>query len=151
MLREAVYHSFRLDGRWSPYIGAGRKFPRRNPGIFKVQVQRLVADGETPRPRTTRSSSSSSFLVPAIEREIKAAAEGGRRPSPPGDVGRPVRARASPRGGPDAAAPPAEPAGDRDGPVRPAPGGRERERPGPRSISDRGPADRADDATTGSR
>jgi hypothetical protein len=47
MLREAVYHSFRLDGRWSPYIGEGRKFPRRNPGIFKVQIHRLVAERES--------------------------------------------------------------------------------------------------------
>jgi len=46
MLREAVYHSFRLDGRWSSMIGEGRKFPRRNPGIFKIQVQRLEAEGE---------------------------------------------------------------------------------------------------------
>ena len=45
-LREAVYHSFRLDGQWSAGIGDGRKFPRRNPGIFKVQVQRQVAEGE---------------------------------------------------------------------------------------------------------
>ena len=45
--REAVYHSFRLDGQWSPDIGAGRKFPRRNPGIFKIQVQRQVVQGET--------------------------------------------------------------------------------------------------------
>ena len=31
------------DGR--PTSAAGRKFPRRNPGIFKVQVQRQVAEG----------------------------------------------------------------------------------------------------------
>jgi hypothetical protein len=47
VLREAVYHSFRLDGQWSPYIGQGRKFPRRNPGIFKVQIHRLVAERES--------------------------------------------------------------------------------------------------------
>ena len=46
-LREAVYHSFRLDGEWSPWIGKDRKFPRRNPGIFKVQIQRMVAEGES--------------------------------------------------------------------------------------------------------
>jgi hypothetical protein len=45
--REAAYHSFRLDGKWSPDVGAGRKFPRRNPGIFKIQVQRQVAEGES--------------------------------------------------------------------------------------------------------
>ena len=47
MSREAVYHSFRLDGRWSPDIGTGRKIPRRNPGVFKIQIQRQVAAGET--------------------------------------------------------------------------------------------------------
>lgn len=47
VVREAVYHSFRLDGQWSASIGDGRKFPRRNPGIFKVQVQRQVAEGES--------------------------------------------------------------------------------------------------------
>ena len=50
MLREEVYHSFRLDGQWSPDIGSGRKFPRRNPGVFKVQIQRQVADGGEPGP-----------------------------------------------------------------------------------------------------
>ena len=46
VLREAVYHSFRLDGEWSPFIGSGRKFPRRNPGVFKIQVQRQISEGE---------------------------------------------------------------------------------------------------------
>ncbi len=45
ILRQGVYHSFLLDGNWSPAI-ATRKFPRKNPGIFKVQIQRRVADGE---------------------------------------------------------------------------------------------------------
>jgi hypothetical protein len=44
--RQAVCHSFRLEGTWSPDIGVGRKFPRQNPGIFKVQVQRPVGEGE---------------------------------------------------------------------------------------------------------
>ena len=47
MLREGVYYSFRLEGQWSPYIGSGRKFPRRNPGVFKIQVQRRMAEGES--------------------------------------------------------------------------------------------------------
>ena len=45
ILRQGVYHSFFLDGTWSPAIST-RKFPRKNPGIFKVQIQRRVADGE---------------------------------------------------------------------------------------------------------
>ena len=45
VLRNAVYHSFLLDGQWSPSID-GRKLPRKSPGIFKVQIQRRVMDGE---------------------------------------------------------------------------------------------------------
>jgi hypothetical protein len=74
VLREAVYHSFRLDGQWSPYIGSGRKFPRRNPGIFKIQIQRLAAEGES----LTQGDPIEQFLasfVPGIESEIKAAAD----------------------------------------------------------------------------
>lgn len=73
MLREAVYHSFRLDDRWSPFIGQGRKFPRRNPGIFKVQIHRLVADGEI----VTQGDPIEQFLqkfLAELEAEIKAAA-----------------------------------------------------------------------------
>ena len=45
LIRSIVYHSFRLDGTWSPGI-ANLRFPRKNPGIFKVQVQRNAIDGE---------------------------------------------------------------------------------------------------------
>lgn len=45
MIRQMVYHSFLLEGPWSPSI-ANRKFPRKNPGIFKVQIQRRVTDNE---------------------------------------------------------------------------------------------------------
>jgi len=45
VLRQGVYHSFLYDGSWSPVIST-RKFPRKNPGIFKVQIQRRVADAE---------------------------------------------------------------------------------------------------------
>jgi Protein of unknown function (DUF3485) len=72
VLREAVYHSFRLDGQWSPYIGQGRKFPRRNPGIFKVQIHRLVADGES----VTQGDPIDQFLqkfLAELEAEIKTA------------------------------------------------------------------------------
>jgi Protein of unknown function (DUF3485) len=74
MLREGVYHSFRLEGQWSPHAGSGRKFPRRSPSVFKVQVQRRMADGE----RIGRNDPIEQFLsllVPAIEREIKSAAK----------------------------------------------------------------------------
>jgi hypothetical protein len=74
MLNEGVYYSFRLEGQWSPHVGSGRKFPRRNPSVFKIQVQRRMADGE----RIGRNEPIEQFLsllVPAIEQEIKSAKE----------------------------------------------------------------------------
>jgi hypothetical protein len=72
MIREGVYYSFRLEGQWSPHGGSGRKFPRRNPSVFKLQIQRRMAEGE----RLGRDEPIEQFLsllVPAIEREIKSA------------------------------------------------------------------------------
>jgi Protein of unknown function (DUF3485) len=71
-LREAVYHSFRLDGLWSPFIGQGRKFPRRNPGIFKVQIHRLVGEGENVGPGDPIEQFLQKFLG-ELEKEIKVA------------------------------------------------------------------------------
>ncbi|WP_435011798.1 exosortase-associated EpsI family protein (plasmid) [Tundrisphaera lichenicola] len=68
-LREGVYYSFRLGGVWSPSFGSNRKFPRRNPGIFKIQVQRRVADGERLQPDDPIEQFLS-HLIPAIEHEI---------------------------------------------------------------------------------
>ena len=73
MMREEVYYSFRLEGRWSPDVGAGRKFPRRNPGIFKVQVQRRVAEGER-RDRDEPIEQFLKILVAEIERRVAAGA-----------------------------------------------------------------------------
>jgi hypothetical protein len=70
--REAVYHSFRLDGQWSSAIGDGRKFPRRNPGIFKVQVQRQVAEGESLGQGDPMEQFLSALLT-EIEKEIRQA------------------------------------------------------------------------------
>lgn len=39
MILQTVYHSYELDGAWSPAID-GRRVTRRNPGVFKVQIQR---------------------------------------------------------------------------------------------------------------
>jgi hypothetical protein len=71
-LREEVYYSFRLEGSWAPDAGAGRKFPRRNPGVFKVQVQRRVAEGER-RDRDDPIEHFLSLLIPAIEQGIASA------------------------------------------------------------------------------
>ncbi len=45
-IHEVVYYSFRLDGKWANWIG-GRKLMRRNPGVFKLQVQRRIVDRES--------------------------------------------------------------------------------------------------------
>jgi hypothetical protein len=84
MLREGVYYSFRLEGQWSPHAGSGRKFPRRNPSVFKVQVQRRMADGEKIGPNDPIEQFLA-LLVPAIEREIRSARE--RAGTSTGDVG----------------------------------------------------------------
>lgn len=45
-IQEGVYHSFRYKGAWTPFLNASGKFPRRDPGVFKLQIQRLVTPGE---------------------------------------------------------------------------------------------------------
>ncbi len=69
MVREVAYHSYRLEGPWSPDIAAGRKFPRKNPGIFKVQIQRRVAEGEK-RDRDDPIEAFLGRLIPEIDRRI---------------------------------------------------------------------------------
>jgi hypothetical protein len=72
---EGVYHSFRYNGVWSPDVGAGQKLPRRNPGVFKVQVQRLMIPGES-RNVDKYPDPIEDFLkrlLPAIEHEISVA------------------------------------------------------------------------------
>ena len=64
-----VYYSFRLDGVWAPDIGAGKRFNRSNPGIFKVQIQRPMMVGE----QIARDEPIEKFLallLPEIERRI---------------------------------------------------------------------------------
>ena len=78
VLREVSYHSFRLDGPWSPDAAAGRRFPRKNPGIFKVQIQRRVADGER-RDLEDPIEQFIARLLPEIDRRVDAIA-GGKTP-----------------------------------------------------------------------
>jgi hypothetical protein len=75
MLREAVYHSFRLDGLWSPSIGEGRKFPRRNPGVFKIQIHRLIAERESVGPGDPLEQFLQKFLT-EMETRIRDAGTG---------------------------------------------------------------------------
>jgi hypothetical protein len=73
--REEAYHSFRLDGKWSPDAGVGRKFVRRTPGAFKVQVQRSVALVEN-RDKDNPVDQFLSMLIPEIESRIAAGSAG---------------------------------------------------------------------------
>lgn len=71
VLREEVCHTFRLEGEWSPEAGSGRKFPRRNPSVFKVQIQRKIAEGER-RDKDDPIEQFLSYLIPDMERQIAA-------------------------------------------------------------------------------
>ncbi len=77
MLREEVYYSFRLGDDWSPDMGRGRKFPRKNPGIFKVQVQRRVVEGER-RDQDDPIEQFLALLVDDLEQRIAEAPEQGQ-------------------------------------------------------------------------
>jgi hypothetical protein len=76
VMREGVFHSFRLNGEWSPDVATGRKFPRRNPGVFKLQVQRMVAEGERRNDKLLKDPIEEFLmvLIPEVERQIGAAA-----------------------------------------------------------------------------
>ncbi len=77
VLREEVYYSFRLGNEWSPDMGRGRKFPRKNPGIFKVQVQRRVLEGER-RDQDDPIEQFLAVLVEDLEARIASAPESGK-------------------------------------------------------------------------
>jgi len=107
-LREAVYYSFRLEGQWSPQAGAGRKFPRRNPSVYKIQVQRRMGDSERLGPNDPIEQFLK-YLVPAIEQGIQAAKERTGKSTaevgPPIQTGEPVdRLAVTAAGGPRARA-----------------------------------------------
>jgi hypothetical protein len=70
--REEAYYSFRLEGKWSPDAG-GRKFPRRNPGALKLQIQRLVLPGENRDSQDNPTEQFLSVLIPEIEQRIASA------------------------------------------------------------------------------
>ena len=70
VLQQLVYHSYRLDGVWSPSV-SDRSLPRRRAGLFKVQIQRRVHDGE----RMDGEEPIEAFLrqlVPTVERMVAA-------------------------------------------------------------------------------
>ena len=74
---QTVYHSYELDGAWSPTI-ENRKLRRRNPGVFKVQIQRRSLEQEIPGENEPIESFVAK-LLPVIE---KMAADDRPTPAP---------------------------------------------------------------------
>lgn len=80
VIRNAVYHSFLLEQPWTPSI-ATQKFPRKNPGIFKIQIQRRIGDGES----LGSDEPIEDFiqkLIPLLDGMIAAAGPGSETPAP---------------------------------------------------------------------
>ena len=65
LIQQAVYHSYLLGDRWSPDI-ANRELLRENPGIFKIQIQRRVVEGEA-RDQDEPIESFIQKIVPVLE------------------------------------------------------------------------------------
>jgi hypothetical protein len=67
--RQEVYFSFRHGDQWSPDPERFWKNFRHNPSMFKVQVQRLVAESER-RDLHNPTEQFLAELLPEIERRI---------------------------------------------------------------------------------
>jgi hypothetical protein len=68
--RQEVYFSFRHGDRWFPDPGRFWKNFRHNPSMFKVQVQRLVAEFER-RDLNNPTEQFLTLLLPEIDRRIQ--------------------------------------------------------------------------------
>ena len=79
VIRQTVYHSFLLDGVWSPTI-PNRRFARKNPGIFKVQIQRRVVDGEK-RDADEPIEDFVKKLIPTLEQMIETSGSSKTQPA----------------------------------------------------------------------
>lgn len=83
-LSQAVYHTYRADGVWSPTVNE-RTLSHRDTGIFKVQIQRRVIEGE----RIGSDEPIESFLrklIPVIETMTAASRARSNPPTPAGPV-----------------------------------------------------------------
>ena len=72
--REEVFYSFRNEGRWSPSIAGNWRALRYNPGIFKLQIQRRVAESEHRHLNNPSQIFLDNFL-PELERMINTTAK----------------------------------------------------------------------------
>jgi hypothetical protein len=73
---QEVYYSFRHGDRWSPDPGRFWKNFRHNPSMFKIQIQRAVAESEQ-RELKNPTEQFLSLLLPEIERRV---AQASRKP-----------------------------------------------------------------------
>jgi hypothetical protein len=100
--REEVYHGFLYQGRWIPDASAVQKEFRRDPRMFKVQVQRWIAPSE----RRVSNNPTEQFLklfLPEFERvpsgeqgaraDLRPTDPSSRTPSPERPPSRPKRGR----------------------------------------------------------
>ena len=71
MIQEMVYHSFRHDGVWVPVVNT-RNSPRKNPAVYKIQVVRRMASGET-RGDEEPIEGFLKKMIPELERMIASA------------------------------------------------------------------------------
>jgi hypothetical protein len=71
--RVEVYYSFRQQGRWSPHVEGNWKALSVDPALFKVQIQRRLADQER-RHLNNPSEQFLAALLPELEKRIAAAA-----------------------------------------------------------------------------
>jgi Protein of unknown function (DUF3485) len=70
--RQEVFYAFRNEGRWSPDVEGSWKALEASPPVFKIMVQRRLAEGE----RRDRNNPSFQFLtdmLPVLEDRIRAA------------------------------------------------------------------------------
>jgi Protein of unknown function (DUF3485) len=89
--RQEVFYTFRQNDRWSPHVDGNWKTLSRSPDLFKVQVQRRIADQERRYVSAPNSQGASvvsptvrflAMFLPEIERQIKRAAGRGSRGAP---------------------------------------------------------------------
>jgi hypothetical protein len=105
--REEVYHGFRYQGRWIPDASAVQKEFRRDPRMFKVQIQRWIVPSE----RRASNNPTEQFLklfLSEFERMLSGEQEARSelRPTDPSSRTSPSRGNAGPR---PAALPPEQP------------------------------------------
>lgn len=84
--RDEVYYTFRHEGKWSPNVSGNWKSLRNGPPVFKIQVQRRIADRE----RRDVFNPCEQFLakiISEIERQIASAELSGSSEVPLTDPG----------------------------------------------------------------